>query len=353
VLGYRATIQKISMNPELAAMEIHEIREENRWLHCELAWMVLQEAIDKDGAVLLDRALGDRIRWAVGIMDGPVTVALQSSGGAPEALELWRVCTKHISKVYEFGRKGRGQQNSTYHPMLMNWAITFLARTSASKYNEVAKIMMLPHIRTIYWKRAEFITTKIDKAYCLHMNTIQSISERARQESWTSHQRIGAIAQDSANINSGIEHDYVLNTLKGGDESHSVATPSGMFLALAQKVKDARCDEEIEPAASADNFAGVMVVRQNSILDNLPLAEEHMVFKFSSIDPGVKCSEIVATVNVKKVTSGIITLVMIALRDLLPMVGLVVGMATSNAAGCNRASYCDTLLMHTFWDALP
>ncbi len=89
-------------------MEIHKICKENRWLHCELAWTVLQEAIDKDGAVLLDGASGDRIRRAVGIMGGPVTKALQSSGGAPEALELWCVHTKHISKVYKFGRKGRG-----------------------------------------------------------------------------------------------------------------------------------------------------------------------------------------------------------------------------------------------------
>jgi hypothetical protein len=77
------------------------------------------------------------------------------------------------------------------------------------------------------------------------------------------------------------------------------------------------------------------------------------VFKYSSIDPGVKCSEIVASVNVKKVTSGIITAVMISLRDLLPMVGLVVGMATSDAAGCNWVSYRDTLSTHTFRDALP
>jgi hypothetical protein len=227
--------------------------------------------------------------------------------------------------------------------MLMNWAIAFLERTSASTYNEVAKIMMLPHIRTIYRKTAELFKTKNDKAYYLHMNTIQSISKCAHQESWMSHQRIGAIAQDSANINSGIEHNYVSNTLKGGDESCSIATLSGMFCALAQKAKDARCDKELDPAASADNFSGMTVVRQNSILDNLPLAEEHLVFKFSSIDLGVKCSEIVATMNVEKVTSGIITLVMITLRDLLPMVGLVVDMATSNAAGCNWASYRDTL----------
>jgi hypothetical protein len=59
--------------------------------------------------------------------------------------------------------------------MLMNWAITFLACTSASTYNEVAKIMMLPNISTVYQKTAELITAKNDKAYCMHMNTICSM----------------------------------------------------------------------------------------------------------------------------------------------------------------------------------
>jgi hypothetical protein len=122
--------------------------------------MVLQEAIDKNGAVLLDRASSNQIRWAMGIMDSPVTKALQSSGGAPDALELWRIHAKHISKVYENGEKGQGRQNSTYHPMLMNWAIALLARTSSGTYNKVAKIMMLPNIRTIYRKTAELIMTK-------------------------------------------------------------------------------------------------------------------------------------------------------------------------------------------------
>ena len=166
----------------------------------------------------------------------------------------------------------------------------------------------------------------------MHMN---SISDRARCENWTSHQRIGVIAQDSANINSGMEHEYVTNTLKGGDESHSVATLSRMFSALAQKVKDAECNEGEG-------------VQQNSILDNIPLAQEHIIFKFSSIDPQIKCSEIVASVNVTKVTPGVITSVIIALCDLLPMVGLHIGMATSDAAGCNWVSYQDTLSSHTF-----
>jgi hypothetical protein len=273
-------------------------------------------------------------------MDGSVTKALQL-GAAPEALELWRVHTKQINKVYENGRKGRGCQNATYHPMIMNWAIAFLAHTFSGTYNKVPKIMMLPHIRTVYRKTAELITTKNDKVYCMHMNAICSISDHACCENWTSHQRIGVIAQDSANINSGIKHNYMTNTLMGGDKSHSVATLLRMFQALAQKMKDAECNENEQE------------VQQNSILDNLPLAEEHLVFKFSSIDPQIKCSEIVAPVNVTKVTSGIISSIIIALRDLLPMVGLQIGMATSDAAGCNWVSYRDTLSTHTFCDALP
>ena len=63
------------------------------------------------------------------------------------------------------------------------------------------------------------------------MNSICSISDRAHHENWTSHQWIGVIGQDFANINFGIEHDSVSNTLNRGDESHSVATLSRMFSA--------------------------------------------------------------------------------------------------------------------------
>jgi hypothetical protein len=120
----------------------------------------------------------------------------------------------------------------------------------------------------------------------------------------------------------------VSNTLKGGDKSHCIVTLSRMFNAMAQKVKDAQSSDDDEQENSPTS-----AVQQNSILDNLLLAEEHLVFKFSSIDPGVKCSEIVASANVAKVTSSIITAIMISLRDLLPMVGLEIRMATSDAAG--------------------
>jgi hypothetical protein len=42
------------------------------------------------------------------LMDGPVTKALQL-GAAHEALELWRVHTEHINRVFKNGGKGQGR----------------------------------------------------------------------------------------------------------------------------------------------------------------------------------------------------------------------------------------------------
>lgn len=55
--------------------------------------------------------------------------------------------------------------------------MAFLARTSASTYNKIAKIVTLPNnISTVYRNRkmAELITTKNYKAYYLHMNAIHA-----------------------------------------------------------------------------------------------------------------------------------------------------------------------------------
>jgi hypothetical protein len=72
------------------------------------------------------------------------------------------------------------------------------------------------------------------------------------------------------------------------------------------KVKDSQCHENVQEVDEA--------VKQNySILDNLLFAQEHLVFKFSSIDVQVKCSETVASVNVTKVTARVITSVIMAL----------------------------------------
>ncbi len=76
-----------------------------------------------------DGVAGNQIMQAVGIMDSSISNALQS-GAAPVELELWQLHTEYITKVYEKGKKGCG--GATYHPMLMNLAMAFLACTSSS-----------------------------------------------------------------------------------------------------------------------------------------------------------------------------------------------------------------------------
>ena len=155
------------------------------------------------------------------------------------------------------------------------------------------------------------------------------------------------VAQDSANINASFLHDYVSNTIKGGDQTHCLATLLQMFQTMAQKVRDAE---------SGGGESGIVITQQSqsSILENLPLAEEHLIFKWFSIDPNIKFSETVASIlTVTKVTAAVITSAMISLRDLLPIYDLEIRMATSDTAGCNWLSFGDMLSTHTHRDAFP
>ena len=61
--------------------------EEVRCLNSQIAQTVLYNEMDKLGPHLPDSAVGDEIMQAIGVMDGPITTALQD-GGAPEAFEL-------------------------------------------------------------------------------------------------------------------------------------------------------------------------------------------------------------------------------------------------------------------------
>ena len=71
----------------MAAKEICTIRDENRCLRCQLARVVLFEAIEKDGAILTKGIEADQIRKDVENMDGPISKVLQS-GVATVELEL-------------------------------------------------------------------------------------------------------------------------------------------------------------------------------------------------------------------------------------------------------------------------
>ena len=62
--------------------------------------------------------------------------------------------------------------------------------------------------------------------------------------------------------------------------------------------------------------------KNSSVLGNLRLVKDHLILKFASISPDVKCSEIIASINTEKVTPEIIETVQDFLM-LLVTIGLV------------------------------
>jgi hypothetical protein len=63
-------------------LKIRKFRNKNRNLNCQLAHVVLMEAMEKDGAILPGGVASDQIRQLVWIIDGPISKALQSSAAS-------------------------------------------------------------------------------------------------------------------------------------------------------------------------------------------------------------------------------------------------------------------------------
>ena len=115
----------------------------------------------------------------------------------------------------------------------------------------------------------------------LHITTIKYISKQAKKEGWRKYQQRGCIANNSANVNAGIKHDHVANNFIGMDETHRIAILSGILYSMAQKVKD-DCGL-VEDAVEDDGITK------------------------PSIYPDIKCLEIVASINIEKIMSKMIT----------------------------------------------
>ena len=247
----------IAKDPALADIEIRALRAENAALRKENAQKVFEKDL-KESGVWMRRSEALKAKKAISIANDSVVEVLQK-GGAEEELELWQIHKERLDEVYAKGGTGRGKKIKI-HPALLNWSIAFLARTSSSTYKEVAKVMKLPDISYIYKKTAEMVSTLNDKAYSINIETIRTLGRRAEREGWTVHQRRGVLAQDSANISAGIEHDYVTNTLVGGDESHRLGNLTHMFQVLAQQVRDANENIEEEEGASDKKVSAILTL---------------------------------------------------------------------------------------------
>ncbi|EJK46778.1 hypothetical protein THAOC_34538 [Thalassiosira oceanica] len=320
----------VVLDPTVAQLEIAGLRDDVKILRRRLAMAQLDRELEQQGRELSEAELA-RVKKALDKANGEIEKHL-SEPGNEEELELWQIHYEHIKAQAANGGKKRGRAVRC-HPVLMNWAIAFLAKTSLAVYREVAKIMLLPDIRHVQRETAKLVSDNRSKAYSICIKTLETLSKRANDDGWTDNQRRVVIAQDSANINATVEHDLNTNMLVGGDESHKLSVLSSMFHTMAESVRKS------ELVANGTDESGE--VKKGGVLDNLRLAHEHLVFKITSIDPheSVKGSPIVASINIEKVTPQIIATVTYMLIDLLPIYGFSAVVSASDAAGCNWAAY--------------
>ena len=135
--------------------------------------------------VLVPVEEGRRINKAINVMSDTIESELEK-GGDEEARELWQIHHETLNKHFENGGKSV-HKKVPVHPVLLSWSIGFLAKTSASIYKEVAKIMLLPDISHVYKESAKLVSRNSDKAYSLHIAIIENLARWAKKESWTAN----------------------------------------------------------------------------------------------------------------------------------------------------------------------
>jgi hypothetical protein len=170
----RKHLYKKSRNEQLAAIETQLLHYKVRNLRRKLAQTILNDDMAANGEVLLGNESGERIGWAVGVMDSHIKKALVEKDDN-ESLELWQVHADHIRNARRNGGKGCGFKKLYYSSTILYWAMAFLACTSNTVYKVVAKVMMLPDISHIHRLTGKIVSTHSSKAFCLHINTIQSL----------------------------------------------------------------------------------------------------------------------------------------------------------------------------------
>ncbi|EJK60144.1 hypothetical protein THAOC_19553 [Thalassiosira oceanica] len=244
--------------------------------------------IESNGRVIFGED-ADNLVEASNLIDKEVETKLEGDDLSEDQVEFresWHVFRDHINNCHERGGNMRGIK---YDTMILNWAVVFLARTSKRVYMEVAKVLKLPHISYIYRLSNRIVSRSSSRAYSLCTVTMNTMKMRSEKESWTSNQRLVVNAMDSASSATGLTWNNTKRTMMGQDSSDQFQPIHAKHSNLVSKQSNSNMHD----------------VNSANIIENIPLAKEHLVCKTSCADPTLKYSEIVASTDVEKVTSSV------------------------------------------------
>jgi hypothetical protein len=181
--------------------------------------------------------------------------------------DLFSVYFEHVHKNQDYFRTGKKTSGLRFDPLLFNFALLILARTSHNTYNEIGKVMLLPSLSMVSPQLFDLDLTKgfHDNSFLFFfvMKDIFLGSQKAKRESWETRrcelwntnrvnrvnpgtsregriltkftQMYGALAFDSMKIVEGISHD-IHNDFSGIDQNTRFDVVTREFGAMADEV---------------------------------------------------------------------------------------------------------------------
>ena len=123
--------------------------------------------------------------------------------------------------------------------------------------------------RHVQRETEKMVSRNVDKLFALCTVSMKVIIEMANNDGWSNNARNGVTSFYSCSLNIGIDHDHVSNTIVEGDKSRHISSLSQMFEVLANKVNSTAENLKADPGDA----------KSDSIIDELKLVQEHLVFK--------------------------------------------------------------------------
>lgn len=294
-------VSVIARNPKKAEHEINKLRNKVSKL------TALNSKLEKKEEQMMSNPK-ELIERVMRLIDDAIAKEKSNrrDAGVVTEKELWLIHTKHMLNVFLADGNMR-QVNQVVELVL--WAMAMHARTSNRVYKEIAKVMKLAHISTVYKKGNELVSTGSTRAFSLCTVTLSMLSQQADRRKLNDNQRLVFFAIDSANINAGLQWDYVRNQMVGGCEGIAYQQVRQMFYAMASRLQDN------EEEGGADEMEHI-----GSIMDNMRLAKEHCVAKMTSVEPDAKgyISEVIASTDCEQFSGDVVMQMTHSMQQLVP-----------------------------------
>ena len=120
---------------------------------------------------------------------------------------------------------------------IMSQSMELPTQNSVNTFQEVRKVMRLPHISYVYMKSSKVISSRNQRAFLLCIQKIQVEILRAENENSTENSRTAVTALDSAGVSSSVQGNYRLQKMVGQCKGHKFQPMTNKFSMMVDQLK--------------------------------------------------------------------------------------------------------------------